>query len=65
MKCLKSKQTIECLENKIKKTLDRSVFFIYNYFCCTDGTDKLISFAPLAQLVEQLTLNQWAYGSSP
>ncbi len=25
----------------------------------------LVSFAPLAQLVEQLTLNQWVQGSSP
>ena len=27
--------------------------------------DHLIEYAPLAQLVEQLTLNQWVQGSSP
>ena len=31
-----------------------------------EGADTLmVAYAPLAQLVEQLTLNQWVPGSSP
>ncbi len=32
------------------------------YFCTRKSKDKKVS---LAQLVEQLTLNQWVQGSSP
>ena len=30
-----------------------------------EGADKRTTYAPLAQLVEQLTLNQWVPGSNP
>ncbi len=58
--CLKLKVTIKCLDfsnffsQKVltKYTIDSKIYFV-------------VTPAPLAQLVEQLTLNQWAHGSSP
>ena len=44
-------------DNKRKKTVDINLGIHYNI------VHK--KYAPLAQLVEQLTLNQWVPGSSP
>ena len=46
---------------KIKKLLEKLVKMCYNTLRKTHKKEN----APLAQLVEQLTLNQWVQGSSP
>ncbi len=40
------------------------ILIVIVYLCLSKDT-VLVESAPLAQLVEQLTLNQWAQGSSP
>ena len=41
------------------------ISLLYSVFCEHWGKKALSKFAPLAQLVEQLTLNQWVPGSNP
>ena len=45
-----------------EKKIDKVSGCLYNYKLSGNG---ILLLAPLAQLVEQLTLNQWALGSSP
>ncbi len=51
----------------IKKIKKRKIFSkkaLTNKFYC-DIISTVVNNAPLAQLVEQLTLNQWVPGSNP
>ena len=46
-----------------KKTLEKFGRYIRKPYLCTRKTEMRL--ALLAQLVEQLTLNQWVQGSNP
>ena len=50
-------ELLKIKKRNLEKSLDKSVKIWYN--------KQVIRNAPLAQLVEQLTLNQWVLGSSP
>ena len=49
---------------KAEKPIDKRENVCYNLYVAIEG-GALYAHAPLAQLVEQLTLNQWVPGSSP
>ena len=48
----------------LQKRIVHNLFIDFSYLACYN-TNVLNTDAPLAQLVEQLTLNQWVQGSSP
>ena len=51
------------MANEQKKTLEKFGRYTRNPYLCTRKTEMRL--ALLAQLVEQLTLNQWVQGSNP
>ena len=51
------------MANEPKKTLEKFGRYIRKPYLCTRKTEMRL--ALLAQLVEQLTLNQWVQGSNP
>ena len=51
------------MANEPKKTLEKFGRYIRTPYLCTRKTEMRL--ALLAQLVEQLTLNQWVQGSNP
>ena len=53
---------MERILEKIKKVLAFFIFIVYNNSCICENKNE---YAPLAQLVEHLTLNQGVQGSSP
>lgn len=56
----------QILLNFLKKTLAKHKTLYYNNFCVLQRTQTAdTGHAPLAQLVEHLTLNQGVQGSSP
>ena len=50
---------------KIKKTLEIIKKILYNISCVKEKINSIMRNAPLAQLVEHLTLNQGVQGSNP
>ena len=55
------KQAPANFRKKFQKAIDKYPLPAYN----REAALKQEAYAPLAQLVEQLTLNQWVHGSSP
>ena len=66
MQDLSSKKTYKKIKRNLAQGIDKADFVCYNLCVANrEGRGSSSEYAPLAQLVEQLTLNQWVRGSSP
>ena len=68
-KCIQSTVEFLCRLFKTTKKQRLGLYFFRNKLTWDGGGSIIFNalkmYAPLAQLVEQLTLNQWVQGSSP